>query len=41
MNGDNLTYFGRFGVERIPKEIKELISNKNIKRNIYRIQPNY
>ena len=30
MNGDNLTYFDRFGVEHITKEIKKIISNKNL-----------
>ena len=38
VNGDNVTYFYSFGVENIPKEIKKLIGNKNIARNIYRIQ---
>ena len=33
-------YFDSFGVEHIPKEIKEFISNKNIKANIYRVQAN-
>ena len=33
-------YFDSFGVEHIPKEIKEFIANKNIKANIYRIQAN-
>ena len=35
---NNVTYFDRFGVEHIPKEIKAFISNKNIKTNIFRIQ---
>ena len=39
MNGDNVTFFDSFGVEHIPKEVKSFISNKNIKTNIYRIQP--
>ena len=30
-------YFDSFGVEHIPEEIKELIRNKNIKTNIFRI----
>ena len=38
VNGDNLTYFASFGVEHIPKEIKNFTSNKNITANIYRIQ---
>ena len=33
-----VTYFDIFGVEHIPKEIKTFIKNKNIKRNIFRIQ---
>ena len=32
------TYFDSFGVEHIPKEIKKFIGNKNITKNIYRIQ---
>ena len=31
-------YFGSFGVEHIPEEIKEFIGNENIKVNIFRIQ---
>ena len=38
MHGNNLTYFDRFGVEQIPKEIKKFIENKNTITNIYRIQ---
>ena len=34
---DEVIYFDSFGVEHIPKEIKEFIGNKNIKANIYRI----
>ena len=37
-NSDNVTYFDSFRVEHIPKEIKKLIANKNIKTNIFRIQ---
>ena len=33
-------YFDSFGVEHIPEEIKELIGNKNIKANIFRVQAN-
>ena len=33
-------YFGSFGVEHIPKEIKKFILNKSIKANIFRIQSN-
>ena len=35
---NNVTYFDSFGVEHIPKEIKTLMGNKNIKTNIFRIQ---
>ena len=35
---NNVTYFDRFGVENIPKEIKKFIGNKSIITNIYRIQ---
>ena len=36
-NKNKIVYFDSFGVERIPEEIKEFISNKNIKANIYRV----
>ena len=35
---NDVTYFDSFGVEHIPKEIKELIKNKNMKTNIFRMQ---
>ena len=38
VNDDNETYFNSFPVERIPKEIKKFIGNKNIITNIYRIK---
>ena len=38
VQNNNVTYFDSFGVEHIPKEIKEFIDNKNIKTNIFRIQ---
>ena len=38
VNGNNIIYFGSFGVKHIPKEIKKIIGNKNIITNIYRIQ---
>ena len=38
MNNNNITYFDSFGVEHIPKEIKEFVKNKNITANIFRIQ---
>ena len=34
----NVTYFDSFGAERNGKEIRKLIENKNIVKNIYRIQ---
>ena len=39
-NKNKIVYFDSFGVEHIPKEIKEFIGNKNMKANIYRVQPN-
>ena len=46
VNNNNVTYFDSFGVEHIPKEIKEFVNrplssalqNKNIITNIFRIQ---
>ena len=46
VNDNNVTYFGSFGVEHIPKEIKKFINRplssvlqyKNIIANIFRIQ---
>ena len=38
VNPEKVTYFDSFGVEDIPKEIKKYIGNKNIIKNIYRIQ---
>ena len=38
VNDSNATYFDSFGVEHVPKEIKEFIGNKNIITNIYRMQ---
>ena len=40
VNGDNVTYFDSFGGEYIPKEIEKVIGNKNITKDIYRIQAN-
>ena len=31
-------YFGSFGIEHIPNEIKQFIGSNNIKSNIFRIQ---
>ena len=33
MNNNNVTYFDSFGVEHIPKEIKEFVKNKSITAN--------
>ena len=38
INTKTLTYFDSFGVENIPKEIRNCINNKNIIANIFRIQ---
>ena len=38
IENNHVTYFDSFGVVHIPKEIRILISNKNIKTNILRIQ---
>ena len=38
MQNNSITYFDSFGVEDIPKEIITFINNKNIKKNIFRIQ---
>ena len=38
MNGNNAIYSDSFGVEHIGKEIEKFIRNKNIIKNIYRIQ---
>ena len=37
VNSNNIVYLDSFGVEHIPKEIKEFIGNRNI-TNIHRIQ---
>ena len=38
VNRNNITYFDSFGVEHIPKEIKNFVRKKNIITKIYRIQ---
>ena len=38
VNNKTVTYFDSFGVEHIPNKIKNFINNKNIMRNIFRIQ---
>ena len=35
---NNVSYFNSFGVERIAKEIKKFIGNKNIQSNIFKMQ---
>ena len=39
-NKNEIVYFDSFGVEHVPKEIKEFVKNKNIKANILRVQGN-
>ena len=38
VNDKYVTYFDKFEVGHIPEEIKKFIGNKNIIKNIYRIQ---
>ena len=38
LNTKIVTYFDSFGVEHIPKEIKNFINDKNIMANTFRIQ---
>ena len=38
VSNNNVTYFDSFGVEKIPKEIKAFINNKNLTANLFRIQ---
>ena len=38
VNGSNVAYSDGFGVEYIPNEIKNFLSNKNITTIIYRMQ---
>ena len=38
MLNNDITYFDSFGVEHILKGITKFIGNKNIRRNIFRIQ---
>ena len=37
-NWNGIVYFDSFGVEHVPEEIKELVENKNVKYNIFRVQ---
>ena len=39
-NRNEIVYFDSFGVEHVPKEVKEFIENENIKANIFRVQAN-
>ena len=39
-NRNEIIYFNSFDVERVPEEIKEFVANKNIKANIFWVQPN-
>ena len=38
VNGKTATYFNSFGIEHIPKEVKNFTNNKNIIANIYRVR---
>ena len=38
VNNKTVTYFDSFGIDNIPKEVKQFIGNRNIISNIYRIQ---
>ena len=38
VNNKTVTYFDYFGIEHIPKEIKNFTNNKNIIVNTYRVQ---
>ena len=39
-NGNEIVYFGSFGVEHVPEEIKEFLGSKNIIANIFGVQTN-
>ena len=39
-NRSEIVYFGSFGVEHVPEEIKMFIGNKNLKANIFPVQAN-
>ena len=38
VKGNNIIYFDTFGVEHIPKQIKKITGNRNIIKDIYRIE---
>ena len=39
-NKSEIVYFNSFGVEYVPKEIKEFVGNKNITANFFQVQAN-
>ena len=39
-NRNEIVCFDSFGVEHVPVEVKELIRNKNLKANVFRVQAN-
>ena len=39
-NRNEVVYCDSFGVENVPKDIKEFVGNKNIIGNIFRVQVN-
>ena len=39
-NRNEIVYFGSFGAEHVPEEIKEFVGNENIKANFFREQTN-
>ena len=39
-NKIEIVCFDSFGVEHVPKQVKEFVGNKNIKANIFRVQAN-
>ena len=39
-NISEIVYFDSFGLEHVPKEIKQFIGNKNIIVNIFHVQAN-
>ena len=38
MNGNNIVHFNSFAVDHIPKKIRKLLGDKNVKTNIDRIK---
>ena len=40
VKNNDITYFDNFGVEHIPKEIKNFIGSKNLIVNIFQVQAN-